>query len=53
MELLDELDRTAAVLGLADDLKRAVLLEQCSQALPEQGVVVNQEHAHRRSPKDT
>ena len=46
MQLLDERHAAAPVLGLADDLKRAVLLEQRTQALTEERVIVDQENAH-------
>ena len=46
MELLDERHATATVLGLPDHLKRPVLLEQRTQALAEERMIVDQENAH-------
>ncbi len=46
MQLLDERHAAAPVLGLADHLKRPVLLEQRTQALTEERVIVDQENAH-------
>jgi hypothetical protein len=45
-ELLDEIDRGPAVARFADDLDLLVRLEDAPQALPDHGVIVNQEDAN-------
>ena len=44
----DRLDRLSAVLGLGDDLDAAVLIEAAGHAIPEERVIIRNDHANAR-----